>query len=166
MTQGHVHRDEIAGLALDDLLDPLEAQPDDLCDGASGHAGGCCGADRGVAFGLGVDVALRGAPEPGGGLHKTSLANLTYGGYPSSIIDMESATTQEAQMRDHKDITNYSNLPTFKLPASSVRKLSAAECIAAAEAMEKRAQLWIDAKDRRSDLKSAQGWRRLAEARS
>lgn len=68
-------------------------------------------------------------------------------------------------MRDHKDLTDYRNLPTIRIPAGMCRPLSAVECIAQAEEMEERAGFWLDAVDRDRDLKSARGWRKLAEER-
>lgn len=68
-------------------------------------------------------------------------------------------------MRDHKDITDYASLPTYKLPGKA-RKMTADECIAKAEECEARVEMWVTVRDRAHERKQAAGWRRLAAERA
>jgi len=68
-------------------------------------------------------------------------------------------------VRDHKDVTDYRAVPTIQIPAGVLRPLTAEECIIEAEKLQARADGWYDARDRRRDLRDAQAFRALAEAR-
>ncbi len=67
---------------------------------------------------------------------------------------------------DHKDITDYRNIPTIQIPSHMVRQLTPAECITKAEECEERAQRWMSKRDHNWDLKQAQGFRALAVQRA
>lgn len=70
-------------------------------------------------------------------------------------------------MPDHKDLTNYGALPTFKMPPGSCRKLTSAEC--EAKAAETLADItngrYADARDLRFLKRELRGWHRLAAER-
>lgn len=77
--------------ATDDLVYAGVGQPDDLADGAPGHAGGSRRADSGISFGLRFGVALSRALQSFLGLHKPSVENLTNQRNPCSFLHMDTA---------------------------------------------------------------------------
>lgn len=68
-------------------------------------------------------------------------------------------------MRDHKDITDWSQVPTIEIPARMLRPLTATECRQKAQEAQEALTGCIDSHTCRYLRREARDWERLAKER-